>query len=101
MAAIGALGFLAYRRRGGLAGTIISTLTIALLVGAVVSTVLATAATASCASDPPSPGGVLAAQSSTPFTGADIPWIIAGVLVVSGAAVIAFSPKRPRRSHKS
>ncbi len=99
IAAAGVLGVVAHRRRrrGGLTGTIVSTLTVVVLAGALLSTVLAGAATtSSCGDDPPSPGGVLAAQSSTPFTGADIPWITAGVLVVSGIGVTALARRRRR-----
>lgn len=98
--ALGVIGFLAYRRhRRGLAAPIVSTLTIVLLTGALLTTVLAAAATSTCAGDGSSAGGVLAAQTDTPFTGADIPWIIAAFLVLAGSVVTALARRRRRSSN--
>jgi MYXO-CTERM domain-containing protein len=97
VAALGAIGFVAYRRRRrGLAATALSTLTIVLLTGALLTTVLAAAATSACSGDPSGAGEVLAAQAGTPFTGADIPWITAGALVLLGGAMTAVARRRRR-----
>ncbi len=114
VAALGALGFLAYRRRsGGLAATVVSTLTIVVLAGALLTTVLASAATRSCPGEGTNPPGqslggqnlggqnvegqnVGGVDQTTPLTGADIPWITAGVLIVSGTVATAVSRSRRR-----
>ncbi|MBJ7595847.1 MAG: hypothetical protein JF886_13515 [Candidatus Dormibacteraeota bacterium] len=101
VAALGALGFLAYwRRRGGLSATVVSTLTIAVLAGALLSTVVASAATSSCSGGGTDPAGqnVSGISQTTPFTGADIPWLTAAVLIVSGTVVSAVTRSRRRRS---
>lgn len=95
-AALGAFGYL--RRRRGLASTIVPTLLVVLVCGAMLSMILAAAATTDCGavqgavqgvavgggSDGPLTGVAAAAVANTPLTGADIPWITATVLIVSG-----------------
>ncbi len=106
VAALGALGFLAYRRRRGrLAATVVSTLSIVVLASALLTTVLASAATSSCPGSGTNPAGhnlggqnVGGTSQTTPLTGADIPWITAGVLIVSGTVATAVSRSRRRRS---
>lgn len=107
-AALGAFGYL--RRRRGLASTIVPTLLVVLVCGAMLSMVLAAAATTDCGavqgvavgggSDGPLTGVAAAAVANTPLTGADIPWITATVLIVSGlfATAIGLLRRRPTLS---
>ncbi len=97
-AGLGALGLVAYRRRRrGPITTIVSTLAVVVLCASLLGTVLASAATSPCPDGgQPSGQNVGGTGSSTPLTGADIPWITGGVLVASGAVFIAISPKRRR-----
>jgi hypothetical protein len=112
VAALGALGLVAYRRRRrGLTATLVSTMAVVMLCASLLGTVLASAATTSCpggGSTSSGGQGVLGTttstsnsnSASTPLTGADIPWITGGVLVLSGAVFIAVSPSRRHRSGK-
>ncbi len=96
VAALGALALVAWRRRrSGLAATVVSSLAIVILWGALVGTMLVGAATATCSGGTTS-GGVLPAQTTIPFTGADIPWITAGVLILAGTVVTSVSRRRRR-----
>jgi hypothetical protein len=110
VAALGALALVAYRRRRrGVTATLVSTMAVVMLCASLLGTVLASAATTSCpggGSTSPGGQGVLGTttstsnsnSASTPLTGADIPWITGGVLVLSGAVFIAVSPRRRHRS---
>ncbi len=96
--ALAAIGFLAYRRHHrGLAAPIVSILTIVLVTGALLTHRPRRGGDEHVRRRRQSAGGVLAAQTDTPFTGADIPWIIAAFLVLAGTVVTAVARRRRRQ----
>ncbi len=94
-------GLVVVRRRGGVPPAAVSTLLVVLLAGAVLGMVVAAAAT-NCS--PSNPGGVLGVSSgtTTPLTGADIPWITGAVLVSLGIITMLVAlPRRRARARRS
>lgn len=96
LAALVAIAGVRRRRRGGVGSALAATLTVVVLAGSLLSVVAASADT--CV-----PGSVLGtsttvADSPTPGTGADVPWVNGAILIVGGVAVatVALARRRPR-----
>jgi hypothetical protein len=70
------------RRRRGAPPAALTTLVVVVIAGAVLGLTVAGAATDPCGGG--APGGVLGTSTGTPLTGAAIPWITGGVLIVLG-----------------
>ena len=92
------------RRHRGISAAVVPTLTVVLLLGVVIGSAVAAADTA-CTCNPVV-GGVLGvatgpasgdpvANTVTPYTGADIPWLTAAIIIVGGSLATLIA--RPRR----
>ena len=88
------------RRRGSLPALLVSVLAIVVIAGVFAGSVAAGASTATCSCGPAgggAPGGVQALSTSTPGTGAELPWVDALILIVGGGIITLISFPRWRR----
>ena len=94
--------FLAFlRRRGSLPALLVSVLAVVVLAGVFAGSIAAGASTATCSCAPGgggSPGGVQALSTTTPSTGAELPWVDALILIGGGGVITLISFPRWRRS---